>query len=92
LYLGSTSNATLDLLVGNTNGAAGAGLTLAGNGNVGYVLGSVTAGTFTVGTSGTAMLIAWDGDAGDTSPENFVILTGVTFGTPTIAAGVLTIV
>jgi hypothetical protein len=91
LYLGSASNITLDPLVGNTNGATG--LTLAGTDKVGYVFGTVDgSGVFTVGTSGTAMLIAWDGDAGDASPENFVILTGVTFDTPTIAAGVLTIV
>ncbi len=90
LYLGSASNATLDDMLGNTNDATS--VTLAGNGNVGYVLGTLSGTTFTVGTSSTAMLVAWDGNAGDTTPENFVILTGVTFGTPTLAVGVLTIV
>ena len=92
LFLGSTSNITLDDMLGNANDATS--ITLDAAANVGYLWGTISGTTFTVTgtTAATAMLIAWDGNAGDTTPENYVILTGVTFGTPTIAAGVLTIV
>jgi hypothetical protein len=54
--------------------------------------GSLSGSTFTVATTGTAMMVFWDGDGDDTTPENYIVLTGITFGTPTLAAGVLTIV
>jgi len=94
LFLGSALNVTLDPGIGNVNTADGAvgTITLAGAAQVGYMYGSVTGSTFTVAASGTAMMVFWDGDGNDTTPENYVVLTGITFGTPTLALGVLTIV
>ena len=94
LFLGSALNVTLDAGIGNVNTADGAvgTITLAAAANVGYMYGTVVGTTFTVAANGTAMMVFWDGDGGDTTPENYVVLTGITFGTPTLAAGVLTIV
>jgi len=38
------------------------------------------------------MLVFWDDDGSDTTPENYIVLTGTALGTPTLALGVLTIV
>jgi len=95
LFLGTALNVTLDNGIGNANTADGAvgTITLAGNANVGYIFGSLAGSTFTVNSAAnTALMVFWDGDGGDTAAENYVILTGINFVTPTLAAGVLTVV
>ena len=68
LLLGNALNVTLDPGIANVNTADGAvgTITLAGAGQVGYMYGSVTGSTFTAATSGSAMMVFWDGDGGDT--------------------------
>ena len=95
LFLGNILKVTLEDGIGNVNtvdDAAGV-VTLASTADVAYILGTLSGSTFTVDSiSTTAMMLAWDGNAGDTAAENYLVLTGITFGTPTLALGVLTIV